>query len=100
VGFQSKTEAETFLAALRERLARFGLELHPDRPGSSSSAPLPIVTAEAGDRGSPKRLTSWASPISAVVNDPMGSYGPAANPTLAAASKTGGSESRTQGTDA
>ena len=31
VGFQSKTDAETFLAALRERLARFGLELHPDK---------------------------------------------------------------------
>jgi len=31
VGFQSKTEAEAFLAALRERLARFGLELHPDK---------------------------------------------------------------------
>jgi group II intron reverse transcriptase/maturase len=31
VGFQSKSEAEAFLAALRERLARFGLELHPDK---------------------------------------------------------------------
>lgn len=31
VGFQSKTEAEAFLVALRERLTRFGLELHPDK---------------------------------------------------------------------
>ncbi len=31
VGFQSKTETEAFLAALRERLAHFGLKLHPDK---------------------------------------------------------------------
>ena len=31
VGFQHKHEAERFLAALRERLAKFGLELHPDK---------------------------------------------------------------------
>ncbi len=31
VGFQHRHEAEQFLAALRERFARFGLELHPDK---------------------------------------------------------------------
>jgi RNA-directed DNA polymerase len=31
VGFQHRTEAEQFLADLRERLARFGLELHPEK---------------------------------------------------------------------
>ena len=31
VGFQSKAEAETFLTALQERFAQFGLELHPDK---------------------------------------------------------------------
>jgi len=31
VGFQHKREAERFLAALRERLAKFGLALHPDK---------------------------------------------------------------------
>ena len=31
VGFQHRDEAEQFLAALRERLAKFGLELHPDK---------------------------------------------------------------------
>jgi hypothetical protein len=31
VGFQDRAEAEKFLAALRERFARFGLELHPDK---------------------------------------------------------------------
>lgn len=31
VGFQHKDEAEQFLVELRERLAKFGLELHPDK---------------------------------------------------------------------
>jgi group II intron reverse transcriptase/maturase len=31
VGFQYQTEADRFLANLRERLAMFGLELHPDK---------------------------------------------------------------------
>src|SRR6266481_107015 len=31
VGFQHRTEAERFLEEFRERLAKFGLELHPDK---------------------------------------------------------------------
>jgi RNA-directed DNA polymerase len=31
VGFEHRSEAEQFLAALRERFAQFGLELHPDK---------------------------------------------------------------------
>ena len=31
VGFESRTEAERFLSAFRERLAKFGLELHPEK---------------------------------------------------------------------
>jgi RNA-directed DNA polymerase len=31
VGFQYREEAERFLAALRERFTKFGLELHPDK---------------------------------------------------------------------
>jgi RNA-directed DNA polymerase len=31
VGFQHRAEAERFLAELRERFARFGLTLHPDK---------------------------------------------------------------------
>lgn len=31
VGFESRTEAERFLEAFRERLAKFGLELHPEK---------------------------------------------------------------------
>ena len=31
VGFESRTEAQRFLVAFRERLAKFGLELHPEK---------------------------------------------------------------------
>ncbi|MFY9843886.1 MAG: RNA-directed DNA polymerase, partial [Terriglobales bacterium] len=31
VGFEHRHEAERFLAELRERFAKFGLELHPDK---------------------------------------------------------------------
>jgi RNA-directed DNA polymerase len=31
VGFRSRIEAVQFLAAFRERLAKFGLELHPEK---------------------------------------------------------------------
>jgi hypothetical protein len=31
VGFESRMEAERFLEAIRERLAKFGLELHPEK---------------------------------------------------------------------
>lgn len=31
VGFQHRTEAERFLKEFRDRLAKFGLELHPDK---------------------------------------------------------------------
>ena len=31
VGFQHRTEAERFLREFKERLAKFGLELHPDK---------------------------------------------------------------------
>jgi RNA-directed DNA polymerase len=33
VGFQHRTEAERFLKEFRERLAKFGLELHADKTG-------------------------------------------------------------------
>ena len=31
LGFEHRSEAERFLEELRERLAEFGLELHPDK---------------------------------------------------------------------
>ena len=37
VGFQHKRDAERYLRDVRERLTRFGLSLHPDKPASWSS---------------------------------------------------------------
>ena len=31
LGFQHRAEADRFLTSLRERLAKFGLQLHPDK---------------------------------------------------------------------
>jgi RNA-directed DNA polymerase len=31
VGFENRAEAERFLEEFRERLAKFGLELHPEK---------------------------------------------------------------------
>jgi RNA-directed DNA polymerase len=33
MGFQHRAEAVRFLEDFKERLAKFGLELHPERPG-------------------------------------------------------------------
>ena len=55
VGFENRTEAERFLEAFRERLAKFGLELHPEKTRliefGRFAAPNreKRVTREAGD---------------------------------------------------
>lgn len=33
IGFEERQDAERFLAELRERFAKFSLELHPPKPG-------------------------------------------------------------------
>jgi group II intron reverse transcriptase/maturase len=53
-GFQSKTEAEAFLAALRERLARFGLELHPDKTRIIEFGPLADHNRRGRGQGKPE----------------------------------------------
>ena len=52
VGFEHKDDAERFLAELRERLAQFGLELHPEK-----TRLIPFgrkIAAEWRDGGGPK----------------------------------------------
>ena len=55
VGFQHQREAENFLIDLRERLARFGLNLHPDKNQANriravcSTEPQGTETWETGD---------------------------------------------------
>jgi group II intron reverse transcriptase/maturase len=54
VGFQSKTEAEAFLVALRERLARFSLELHPDKTRLIEFGPFAEHNRRGRGQGKPE----------------------------------------------
>jgi hypothetical protein len=42
VGFESRKEAERFLLAFRERLAKFGMELHPEKTRLIEFGRLPL----------------------------------------------------------
>ena len=62
VGFQHRAEAERFLAALRERFAKVGLDLDPDKTRLLEFGPIRGRTAGSGPaRGSRRRSTSSAS---------------------------------------
>jgi len=54
VGFQNKADAETFLVALRERLARFGLELHPDKTRLFEFGPFADRNRQGRGQGKPE----------------------------------------------
>ena len=60
VGFQYQDDAERFLAELRGRLAKFSLELHPDKT-RLMDGPHAARTGRPGARGSRKRSLSWDS---------------------------------------
>jgi group II intron reverse transcriptase/maturase len=54
VGFQSKAEAEAFLVTLRERLARFSLELHPDKTRLIEFGPFAEHNRRGRGQGKPE----------------------------------------------
>jgi len=54
VGFQHRGEAERFLAALRERFARFGLELHPDKTRLIEFGPFAAANRRKRGLGKPE----------------------------------------------
>jgi len=54
MGFQHKHEAEQFLAALKERFAKFGLELHPDKTRLIEFGPWARKNRAARDEGKPE----------------------------------------------
>jgi RNA-directed DNA polymerase len=81
VGFEREDDARRFLAAMRERLGKIALTLHPDktRPriavrGSAAMRRAGALSAGLANR---RRSSSWASPTSA------------ANPARAASSSNG-----------
>ena len=54
VGFQHRTEAEKFLTALRERFAKFGLELHPDKTRLIEFGPWAALNRQKRGLGKPE----------------------------------------------
>ena len=60
VGFQYEEDAQRFLDELRERFARFGLELHPDKTRLIEFGRVPPSTGGVGVWASRRRSTSWA----------------------------------------
>jgi retron-type reverse transcriptase len=62
VGFQHRTEAERFLKEFRERLAKFGLELHPDKTRLIEFGRFAARDRTARGKGNQKPSHSWALP--------------------------------------
>ncbi len=57
VGFEHRTEAEQFLEAFRERLAKFGLELHPDKTRLIEFGRFAIQNRKQRGQGKPETFT-------------------------------------------
>lgn len=54
VGFQHRSEAERFLAELKERFRKFHLELHPDKTRLLEFGPFADENSRRGGRGKPE----------------------------------------------
>ena len=54
VGFQHRAEAERFLAELRERFAKFGLELHPEKTRLLEFGPFAAEDRRRAGKGKPE----------------------------------------------
>ena len=62
LGFQHREDAEKFLEELRERLAKFGLELHPEKTRLIEFGRYAAERAEEDEgKGNRKPLTFWVS---------------------------------------
>jgi RNA-directed DNA polymerase len=56
-GFQHRTDAERFLKEFRERLAKFGLELHPDKTRLIEFGRFPDRNRKQRGEGKPETFT-------------------------------------------
>src|SRR5215472_12830441 len=57
VGFQNRADAERFLAEFRERLVRFGLELHPDKTRLIEFGRFAVRDRKRRGEGKPETFT-------------------------------------------
>ena len=80
VGFQHLRDAKRFLNDLRERFAKFNLELHPDKTRLIEFGRFAAPTGESGALQSRRRSTSWASPTFAGRRE-TGASGSGASPS-------------------
>ena len=60
VGFQYRSEAESYLAALKQRLAPFGLELHPAKTRLIELGRHAAVDRRKRGLGKPETFDFWA----------------------------------------
>jgi RNA-directed DNA polymerase len=65
IGFQYRADADRFLEQFRERLAKFGLELHPEKTRLIEFGRFAQQTRNEKERASLRRSISWASRTSA-----------------------------------
>ena len=65
VGFEYESDARCFLDAMRERLGKFALSLHPEKTRLIEFGRLRRKVASGAGSASRKPSTSWASPSSA-----------------------------------
>ena len=57
VGFENRADAERFLAEFRERLAKFGLELHPDKTRLIEFGRFAVRNRKQRGEGKPETFT-------------------------------------------
>jgi RNA-directed DNA polymerase len=61
IGFQYLADADRFLIEFRERLLKFGLELHPDKTRRIEFGRFAERAGNREAKGNPGRLTFWDS---------------------------------------
>src|SRR5215831_18694860 len=64
LGFQHRAEAERFLQEWRERLQKFGLELHPDKTRLIEFGRFAALSRKKHGEASRRRSIFWGSPTS------------------------------------
>jgi RNA-directed DNA polymerase len=62
VGFRNRADAERFLGEFRERLAKFGLELHPDKTRLIEFGRFAFRDRNRRGEGKPETLRLFTQP--------------------------------------
>jgi hypothetical protein len=79
-GFQAQTEADRFLEDLRERLGKFGLELHPEKTRRFEFGRFAELNRQRRGEGKPETFASPHLGASGCLVTAWGGAGPADQP--------------------